>query len=121
MTALQLKLAFEVLEKLRGTGVKEIHDSVVKESDADAHELVGAQTIVEEIDAPGQDVTREALAEVAPALEAKEKDAPKNAIIDLLYKVVKVLHESRISDAEDEISYATYATHDEVSKTSSSR
>jgi hypothetical protein len=122
LTDRQLKLAFKVLEKLRGTGVKEIHDSVVKESDADAHEFFGTQSIVEEMDAPGQDVTPEALAEVAPALEVEENDAPtKNAIIDLLHKVVKLLIQSRIADAVPELSYDTYPRHDEVRKTSSSR
>jgi hypothetical protein len=116
-----LKLAFNILEKLQGTKVKEIHDHVVEDSDADADDFVGTQTIVEELDAPGQVVSPEALSEVAPALEAEEKDGPKNTIIDLLYKVIKVLLESEIADFEDELSYDTYPRHDEVRKTSSSR
>jgi hypothetical protein len=116
----ELKLVLKVLEKLQGTGVKEIHDHVVEDSDADADKFVGTQSIVEELDAPGQVVTPEALAEVAPALEAEEKDGPKNPIIDLLYKVIKVPLESRIADFKDELSYDTYPRHDEVSKTSSS-
>jgi hypothetical protein len=121
MSVPELKLVFKILEKLQGVGVKEIHDYVVKDSDADADDFVGTQSIVEELDAPGQVVTPEALAEVAPALEAEEKDGTKNPIIDLLYKVIKVLLESRIADFEDELSYDTYPRHDEVSKTSSSR
>jgi hypothetical protein len=120
MSVPELKLVFNTLEKLRGSRVKEIHDYVVEDSDADADEFVGTQTIVEELDAPGQVVTPEALAEVAPALEASEKNTPQNSIIDLLYNVIKVLLESRIGDFEDEMSYDTYPRHAEVSKTSSS-
>jgi hypothetical protein len=116
-----LKLVLKILENLQGTGVKQIHDYVVEDSDADADDFVGTQTIVEELDAPGQVVSPEALAEVAPALEAEEKDGHKNAIIDRLYKVLKVLPESRIADFGEELSYDTYPRHDEVRKTSSSR
>jgi hypothetical protein len=95
LTDSQLKFVFKVLEKLRGTGVqKDIHDYVVAESDADADDSVGTETIVGELDAPGQVVTPEALAKIAPAFEAGEKEDDKNYIIELLYKVVKKLLES---------------------------
>jgi hypothetical protein len=121
MSLPELKLVFKTLEKLRGSRVKEIYDYVVEDSDADADEFVGTQSIVEELDAPGQVVTPEALAELAPALEAEEKDGPENSIIDLLYNVIKVALESTIGDFEDAMSYDTYPRHAEVSKTSSSR
>jgi hypothetical protein len=121
MSDTELKLVFKVLGKLKGAGVKEIHDSVVKESDTDAHELVGTQAIVEELDAPAGILTPEQLAEVAPALEAKEKGAHKNSIIDLLYNVVELLIKSRIADKKEVLAYDTYPRHKEVSKTSSSR
>jgi hypothetical protein len=121
MSDFELKLVLKTLEKLKGSGVKEIHDSVVKESDADAHEFVGTQAIVEGIDAPGQVATPEALAEVAPALEADEKDDHKNFLIDLLYKLVKVLIGARLAGMEESLPYDTYPRHKEVSKTSTSR
>jgi hypothetical protein len=120
----ELKLVRNVLQKLRGTGAqKEIHDSVVTESDADADDSVGTETIVGELDAPGKVVTSDDLANVAPALEDKEDD--KNTIVELLYTVVDKLIQSRIGDIEakkgKKMAYATYARHKEVSKTSSSR
>jgi hypothetical protein len=121
VTDSDLKLISKVLEKLRGTGVKEIHDHVVEDSDADAHEFDGTQSIVEELDAPGQDVTPEALAEVAPALDAKNQAAPENAVINTVHKVIKILAEAKFADWEDELSYGEYPAHKEVSKTSSSR